>query len=61
MRWIPCAERLPDPGIWVLVWTGEYYWIAQIDPLFGENLWVGVYENEYWCDPTHWQTLPVKP
>lgn len=58
-KWIATADRLPLPGIWVLAWTGRYHWIAMIDPVF--NIWVGVYENEYWSEPTHWMPLPLSP
>jgi uncharacterized protein DUF551 len=57
--WMPVSERLPEPGTWVLVWTGRYHWIAMISPTF--NVWVGTYENEYWSEPTHWMSLPAPP
>lgn len=59
MDWIPVTERKPRAGVWVLVWTGKYHWIAQISPMFGS--WVAVYENEYWSEPTHWMPLPTRP
>lgn len=59
MEWIPVTDRTPEPGTWVLVWTGEYHWIAMISEQFG--VWVGTYENEYWREPTHWMLLPPSP
>lgn len=62
MRWIPCSERLPDPGINVLYFTkhGD-------EPLIGSRRKLD--EQWYWGSDfgdydhmvTHWMPLPEPP
>lgn len=58
-EWISVDEKMPPPDQWVLAWTGKYHWIAKFSSRF--NMWIGVYENEYWRTPTHWMSLPERP
>lgn len=60
-RWIPVAEFEPPPDLWILVWTGEYYWIAMWDTSYYRGLWVPTYDGPEWQTPTHWRPLPDSP
>jgi hypothetical protein len=58
-KWTPVTERLPKPGVEVLV-CNEYgdYWLSFMNEGYGEP--------PYWFntdggDPTHWMPLPELP
>jgi len=61
VRWIPCSERLPEPGVNVLVWD----WIFKKTVL----AYVGkITKTDWWgtghmlsCPPKEWMPLPLPP
>lgn len=57
-EWIPCSERLPDDGQWVLVW-GK--WQENPIMMFRENdAWIDD-QFEFYDTVTHWMPLPEPP
>lgn len=56
-RWVPVTERLPEPGVHVLI------------DLDGDMLIARFFESDWWLDPggeligdiTHWMPLPGAP
>ena len=56
-RWVPVTERLPEPGVHVLI------------DLDGDVLIARFFESDWWLDPggeligdiTHWMPLPGAP
>lgn len=64
-RWIPVSERLPEDGVWVLVYVhGDIglAWVKHYSDL-PEDVWYGLGEGFRLVDdaPTHWMPLPPKP
>lgn len=64
--WISVNERLPEPGIRVLVWVSSDRWGVWADSCVEiaerKNLY-GKWDVEGWDhdDVTHWQPLPAPP
>ena len=61
--WISVNERLPEPGVIVLIANNKHRAVASRD--FKYNWWnpdgLGGYEWEWEFDPTHWTPLPAPP
>lgn len=74
-RWIPCSERLPEPGVPVLTFDGKYMRVERhIDWIDTDE---GELKGEWWIDgtegdnydcvglrdgaATHWMPLPSMP
>ncbi len=56
MKWIPCSERMPEPGVFVLAWDGDDIAMAEWDK--GDDWWL--FDGSGW-DTTHWCDLPAPP
>lgn len=73
MRWIPCSERMPETGDWVLTYSPtDGMWPYRWTEFYGRGrngskTWVdqhGDDSSSYGIedyDITHWMPLPVKP
>lgn len=59
-EWISVDDALPDLDVTVLAAVNGYHWLAFRDGQFG-GIWCGMWENEYWREPTHWMALPDLP
>lgn len=49
-EWVSVGERLPEPGITVLVWDGDVMMLSEWD----RSIWADI-------RPTHWMPLPSPP
>ena len=62
--WISCSERMPEPGVNVLVTDGINQMVTWHEVIDGKAMWVDnfiVYVNVRFGDVTHWMPLPELP
>lgn len=62
--WIPCSERMPEPGVNVLVTDGINQMVTWHEVIDGKAMWVDnfiVYVNVRFGEVTHWMPLPDPP
>lgn len=59
--WTSVSERLPEPAVDVLVWTGTVHVIARLVSHNGETCWESDDDVVELLPPTHWQPLPAPP
>lgn len=61
-EWISVVERLPKPGVFVLVWWNVPVNTRYLVAYLGENgEWHSAFEGALISDVTHWRALPVPP
>lgn len=62
--WISCSERMPEPGVNVLVTDGINQMVTWHEVIDGKAMWVDnfiVYVNVRFGEVTHWMPLPEPP
>jgi len=62
MRWIPCAERMPEEGRNVLLWNGAAHEVGCLNlSIPNKPFYHAGYEREKAEYYTHWMPLPEGP
>ena len=54
-KWISVSERLPEDGVDVLAWDGEYFKVAWY--YYDDEMWYDDYDLE-WLDVIAWMMIP---
>jgi len=58
-KWISVEDKLPEPGTWVLGYTGNLVQMLFLDGV-SPVIWLG-YEGDWDLFVSHWMLLPEKP